>query len=951
MMRVLQVTNTNLRRTASALVIAAALLPATAYAQGAQADGDQPAAAADEQDPTQAAEAQDGEEMVVTGYRGSIVASLDDKREANSIVDVIRAEDIADFPDNNLAESIQRIPGVAITRDQGEGRQITVRGLGPLFTRVRINGMEGLSTTGGSDASGGANRARQFDFNIFASELFNSITVRKSATPDVDEGSLGATVDLQAGRPFDYRDDMVFAGSVQGGYNDLSGDIDPRVAGLFSTRIADGRIGVLVSGAYSRRGILEEGPSTVRWELGTANGGFAPASTLPAGATDFNFFHPRIPRYDSYSYQTERVGLTAAVQWQITDQTLLSLDWLYSRFDSRRSEQYLEAISFSRSGTGKPQTVIRPGAVVDATRSLISGTFDNVDVRVESRFDELTTEFVQYTASLAHDFGGVRLNGLVGYSSSDFENPVQTTVALDALNVQGYSYDFGQGRLPLLSYGNLDVTNANSFVLGEIRLRPQYVDNSFMVARGELAWDINSQLTLRGGIDFKQYEFSSEEYRRASETVVPTLAAGQLANLSQLYSISSGTPLPAGTARTFVIPNLDVFANALDIYCNCGIYTLTGITNASARGNFRTVAEEDFGAYGQLDYKFEVGRATIRGNLGARWVRTQQTSTGYTTQGTTPVLVSVDREYEHFLPSFNIAADLDNGMIIRGAMAKVMARPDIGTLNPGGAFSISGGNRTFTRGNPFIDPTEATTYDLSLEYYFNRESALIVGRLYKHTFTFVATTTQQIPFNQLGLPDSLLAGTTVLPTDLFTVNQPVNSQGGELKGIEIGFQTTFGFLPAPFDNFGIQANYTYVESSIQYPLTAAANAPVVTAPLINLSSDAANLTFFYEDSVFSARVSAAYRSGFLTQVPGRNGLSPPNVNAAQPTYNDVEGQNASLNIDAAMSFKLTRNITLTAEAVNLTDEWVDQYIDSAADRLSVYHHTGRQFWLGARFRF
>ncbi len=953
-MRGFQANGRALRRGASALVIAAAMLPAAAWAQdGASTGGEDALEQPTNQTGTaQPADTQDEGEMVVTGYRGSIIASLDDKREANGIIDVIRAEDIADFPDNNLAESIQRIPGVAITRDQGEGRQITVRGLGPLFTRVRINGMEGLSTTGGADASGGANRGRQFDFNIFASDLFNSITVRKSATADVEEGSLGATVDLQTARPFDYRDDFVFAGTVQGSYNDLSEDIDPRVAALVSTRLADGRIGLLFSAAYSRRGILEEGPSTVRWEQGSANGGFAPASTLPAGATDYSFFHPRIPRYDSYRYETERLGLTAAAQFQISDDTLLSFDALYARFESQRAEQYLEAISFSRSGTGKPQTVILPGATVDSTRSLVAGTFNNVDVRVESRFDELTTEFQQYTASLTHDFGGgVRFSGLAGYSTSKFENPIQTTIALDAANVQGYRYDFSQGRLPEFFYGSLNVTDPNAFTLGEIRLRPQYVDNNFFVARGELSWEVSPRFTLRGGLDYKEYEFDSQEFRRASETAVPALAPGQLAGLSTLYSMSSGTPLPGSTPGTFVIPNLSAFASTLNIYSNSGIYTLTGVENASARGNFRTVAEEDLGAFAQVDFNFPLGQTTIRGNVGGRYVRTSQNSTGYTTQGGLPLLVSVDRDYENFLPSLNVAADLDNGVIIRAAAARVIARPDIGTLNPGGAFSISGGNRTFNRGNPFIDPTEATTYDLSFEYYFNRQSALVVGLFYKDISTFVATTTQQIPFNQLGLPDSLLAGTPVLPTDLFTVNQPVNSAGGDLKGIEIGLQTTFDFLPAPFDNLGIQANYTYVESDIVYPLTAAANAPTVTAPLVNLSSDAANLTLFYEDDIFSMRVSAAYRSGYLQQVPGRNGVSPPNVNAAQPTFNDVEGANESLNIDASLAVKITENITLTLEGVNLTDEWTDQYIDSAADRLSVYHHTGRQFYLGARFRF
>ena len=138
---------------------------------------------------------------VVGTFRQSLVKALEEKRSSTDQIDSIVAEDIGKFPDLNLAESLQRIPGVSIDRDAGEGRQITVRGLGPDFTRVRINGMEAVSTTGGTDSSGGANRGRGFDFNVFASELFSNLTVRKTQSAEIDEGSLGATVDLRAARP------------------------------------------------------------------------------------------------------------------------------------------------------------------------------------------------------------------------------------------------------------------------------------------------------------------------------------------------------------------------------------------------------------------------------------------------------------------------------------------------------------------------------------------------------------------------------------------------------------------------------------------------------------------------------------------------------------------------------------------------------------------------------
>ena len=224
---------TRLLGAASIFVIAGSLAsPAFAQDDAAQAPLPQGEGAA--QDPT--AENEEGA-IVVTGFRNSLRAAIGAKREDTGIVDVIVAEDIADFPDTNLAESLQRIPGVAIDRDAGEGRQITVRGLGGDFTRVRLNQLEALATTGGTDSSGGANRSRAFDFNIFASELFNRLTVRKSASAEVDEGSLGATVDLQTARPFDY-EGFVMSASAQMGYNDLSGNWDPRGAFLVCRPVA-----------------------------------------------------------------------------------------------------------------------------------------------------------------------------------------------------------------------------------------------------------------------------------------------------------------------------------------------------------------------------------------------------------------------------------------------------------------------------------------------------------------------------------------------------------------------------------------------------------------------------------------------------------------------------------------------------------------------------------------
>src|SRR3569623_3820187 len=227
-----------------------------------------------------------GDTIVVTGFRESLTSAINIKRNETGIVDGIKAEDIAAFPDLNLAESLQRIPGVAISREAGEGRQISVRGLGPDYTRVRLNGIEALATSGSSDSGGGSgtNRGRGFDFNIFASELFNSLTVRKSASADVEEGSLGATGDLQTGRPFDFRKSTTLVVNAQMGYNDLRKKADPRVALVASHTFADGRLGALISAAYGERHIEQQGFGTTRWDNGASQNGWC----SPIGADNPN---------------------------------------------------------------------------------------------------------------------------------------------------------------------------------------------------------------------------------------------------------------------------------------------------------------------------------------------------------------------------------------------------------------------------------------------------------------------------------------------------------------------------------------------------------------------------------------------------------------------------------------------------------------------------------------
>lgn len=514
----------------SAQILAAAALAAGGVVQ-AQA---QETSATDK-----TAAANETEEVVVTGFRNSLARALDEKRDSAVAIDAILAEDIGKFPDLNLSESIQRVPGVALARDGGEGRQISVRGLGPQFTRVRINGMEALTTVGGADSSGGTNRGRSFDFNVFASDLFNSITVQKTADASTEEGSLGATVDLTTARPFD-REGFVFTTSFQSAYNDLSEKTDPRGAMLISNTWGGGTFGALLSVAYTKRQVLEEGPSTVRWATGNA---FAPgfAGPAPSGFTLAQLnaaFHPRFPRMEIYNIDQECLGMTGSLQWRPSDSTQLTLDALYADFSTDREEQQLEAPSFSVGGACTSATTASgacgiaqrtvTAATIDANNNLLAGTFNNVDIAVENRFDQLKTEFSQLTLSGTHDFNDrLTVNAVVGRSVSDHRNPVQTTLRFDQFNVQGYRYDFTVGRVPLLSYGSAQLNNPAAWRLTQVRLRPQTALNTYNTLQFDGKYKFADYLQFSAGYGYKEYYFKTTERRRTNgtttnqETVIP----------------------------------------------------------------------------------------------------------------------------------------------------------------------------------------------------------------------------------------------------------------------------------------------------------------------------------------------------------------------------------------------------------------------------------------------
>jgi TonB-dependent receptor len=924
-------TSPSRRRALKIHVSAGAILAALAASSAGHAQQSAPQAAAE---PDTAVE-----EVVVTGFRSSLAKALNVKREEAAAVDTILAEDIGKFPDLNLSESLQRIPGVSITRDGGEGRQISVRGLGPQFTRVRINGMEALTTAGGADSSGGTNRGRSFDFNIFASDLFSAITVRKTASADVEEGSLGATVDLRTARPFDFKG-FKLSGSAQGGYNDLAKTTNPRAAFMISNTWKDDTFGALFSFAYAKREIVEEGNSTVRW----AKGGFGAETTDTYSLADINAaYHPRIPRYDLYNEKSERFGATLSLQWAPSDDTLVSFDSLYADLRSTREEQYIEAISYSVSGaSGIGGTTVTSASIDNGV--LTKGTFNGVDLRVEDRFDKLRTKFTQNNLTAEHRFNDrFKVDGLIGHSVSDHSNPIQTTLTFDQNNVNGYAYDYTDKTNPTFSWGTADLTSASAWTLSQIRERPQTARNTYDTAQGNAHFTPDGIFSFDGGVDFKKYEFVTTELRRSNGTstnqegVIPSaVAAISVADYSHLVTIGG---------VTFRAPDLAKASSLLSLYSQTAYNGAFALGAQPALGNNRGVQEKDSGGYVQANFKTTLADMPFRGNFGVRYVKTDQSSNGYTYVSGSPVALSASRTYDDTLPSMNLVLEPTSDFLVRLGVAKVMSRPDLGNLTPGATVSVSGSTRSVTVGNANLDPFRAKAYDLSLEWYFQPGSLLGVAVFRKDVDSFVQTVSESRTFtgNSYGLPDSVATaacGTTAgcSASSAWTFSRPINTKGGALTGVEVNYQQAFKFLPGLLANTGALLNYTYVDSKMDYQDST--GAVVATADLTGLSRNAYNATLYYEDAKWSARVSAAYRDRYLTKVPGAE-------TASGTAY---DGANSTLNVDASLQYTINDNFKLTLEGVNLTDEYAYQF-NGEEDMTTTYHHTGREVMFGVRYTY
>ncbi|PKP93317.1 MAG: TonB-dependent receptor [Alphaproteobacteria bacterium HGW-Alphaproteobacteria-16] len=878
-----------------------------------------PAQTTDQNADTQAQ--QDEQEIVISGFRGSLARAQELKRSAINVTESILAEDMAKMPDLNLSESIQRLPGVAISREGGEGRNITLRGFAPDFTRTTLNGMEVPASSDGLDSGGFTiNAGRAFDFHIFASELFNRVDVQKTQRASIEEGGIAGTVDLYSAKPFDFKKPQAVV-SVQGGYNSMTRKVDPRITAMLSRTFADDTIGVLVSAAYSKRTVYQEGFASVRWTSPYVNGDSwadtnptvtGTPTDCPAADNLDCLWAPRLPRADFFGNDQKRLGITGSLQFRPVDGLEISLDALYSQLDNDRlsynSMEWL--LTHGPAGNFVGQTPLSFKVGPDG-KQLIAASFDDVTSWYESRHQTSTSKFQQYVASANYQLSdAIKLDVMAGKARDVADRDELRFYARSVPHF--YSYDYTNNRdVPVLGYGNFDPNNAANFIdalTAANRLNEVVKDN--FTTKGNLLFD-GGNITARTGIAY------SRRSVRYSE------AQGDLPNFAPQTYLTGfpiknfGDDIVSGGLPTFAVFDFDKVANS-------NLLSGNYVENVGAGWE---VVEKTLGGYVEATGEFELGSMTLRANGGVRYVKTNLESKAVISGEP----VTVERSYDNLLPSVNFALDLTPELVARAAYARSMTRPGLGSLNIA-APTFEYTTRTVGNlGNPDLKPYLSNDFDLSLEYYFGKGGLVAVGLFKKNIISSLTTAvvTRPVPqeywaaiYADPRYDPSYNADPATVP---YTFSQAVNSPGGNsVKGIEVTVNVPFTFLPGLLSNLGVASNYTHVSARDS----------------TGLSPNSYNLTGYFDTGEYGLRVSVNKRDDYLLSEPGGNG-------------HVQERKYGPTHVDLSAYFNVTDRLSLNIQGINITNE--KERIYGTGDGTQYlgreFSRTGAQWFLGARYQF
>jgi iron complex outermembrane receptor protein len=754
------------------------------------------------------------EGVTVTGIRASLQKSLDLKRNSDSIIEAISAEDVGKFPDRNVAESLSHLPGISVDRNFGEGDKVSILGTDPALNRLLLNGQTLASTNWTSDPNNPDSRS--FDYSLLTSEIIGNAQVYKTPQANIDEGSIGGTVIVNTRKPLDLKANTL-TGNVSYGYNDRADTGKPNASMLYSWKNNDSTFGVLGSVMHSDRIIDRQGTEIFGYQRANdptdtdPNHQFNPNVVAPGTKG----VYPTAINTAWFQQQRKRDGVSTDLQWKPNDAFELNFTGLYvtEKFDNFNQSHYGDW-----SGSAPDATALNFQNGVGTSGSYGPGAATYLDGY--ERESKVNTGTAQLRADWYGD--GWSATSQVGYTGSTGGSEGIWNAQFQGFG--GYNWNL-DGQHPQINFNSPDnpaamLAHGAGFSYAPSYDRERYFQTDF---RHDVTWGPLNQIEV--GIKATNHLNGQDAY--AARIPSPDGSGVSLADVD-----GGGTPggYLGGLDGTGSMANWTTISRGgLQDYVN----SLVTSTPLDPKATY-SIAEQNRAFYIQGDFSGD----SYRGNLGVRYYRTRDTVNGYNSIGPDQYApVNKRSTYHDWLPSFNIAYDPIEDVTLRFAAAQTMARPRYQEMTP--YIALDDRTLTGSGGNTDLKPYKSTNYDASAEWYFSENSVLSAEFFFRRISGYILNTNvKQTHYNLTNLRD-----------DVYDMEIPVNAGVAKVKGVSLTYQQTFKY------GFGMLANYTYSDASTSNDF-----------PLPYNSKNAFNLSPYYEKGPWDARVTYSWRSAYFTQI-------------------------------------------------------------------------------------
>lgn len=767
------------------------------------------------------------ETFYVSGLKASLITAQETKRENISVVDSIVADDIGKFPDLNVTDALQRISGIQVTRDLGEGGSVAIRGLTQMETL--LNGRELFTGTG-----------RGVNFQDLPAELVAGLDVYKTPSADQLEGGLGGTIDVRTRKPFDFKGRQISA-NTKIVYGELVDETKPQFSGLFSdtwnTKI--GKIGALVAATHQQRAFRQD-----QMSLGSP----IARTDIAAGETVYAPNGVYLPILVGYR---NRTGLNTAFQWKPTHDLSVFVEANKSAF---KTNQDTWGNSFT-AGTAATSYTLFP-----KTSDLQSVTWQNSSFTAMAFARDSRDQVRDIAAGAEWNHENLTISADLNYTDSS------NSLFFSGLNMSAKTPTLTQsigGTIPSALTSGITLTDPANFNFSSISCTMNESKGDQLASTLNATYRFSNIFlkSLKAGFRFAEHTAkyntlsSSPSLSGKAASAYPAYYA--IAPVDDFFPAASGVPV----SRNFLTANIDQLRDYL------GVRNTFGVTSAFPAANplsLYKITEKTSTGYLMANYDARVG-IRVDGNIGMRVTGTDE-SLSSSKKSSTGVITpnNLKNSYLDALPSMNTRLHLTEDTVLRFAASKNLTRPSFGDLKPSLSLTINPTNplqNSGSGGNPELKPMRADQCDISLEKYFSKSTSVYLAGFYKDISG--ATLSVSAPEVHDGVT--------------YYVSRPRNTNKAKVKGFEVGYQQFYDFLPGWLSGFGTQMNYTYVDSTSDSSIAG------LTTPLANLSRNSCNVVLMYEMKKVSARLAYNWRDKYFRSIASYVGVG------LLPIYNEAYG--------------------------------------------------------------